>query len=267
MNKYYLRQDGQVLLVGLMIVALITTIVGAGALRATTSTRTTKQQEEASKASNVAKGIQEALINNVNVAPTTFVGINPGVITTANQITTATSFVTPNTVAKDSQYVFYMANYDSATNLLTNPLYTGAGRDQLDIYYDNANTCPVIEVTEIDINYSIVKKLHTPTCGLTNTIVSSSQQIDSTTGGDVVGVGGTTTFGKMISYVSSPNTILVIVRPYYASTKIGFVGTTTLKPQGTEITANTRTIDGAQVTEKSYIAYPQIPLALFATSF
>ena len=266
MKNNNLRNDGQVLLVGLMVIALITTIVGAGALRATTSTRTTKQQEEASKASNVAKGMQEAGINYVTVAPGDFSGINPGVITTANPITTTTSFVTPNTVAKDNQYVFYMADYNSATNTFTSPLNTAADA-QLDIYFqDVSGTCPVIEVTEIKNDYSVVKKHHSSTCE-TNTIVSSSQQIITSAGGAVVGAGGTTTFSKKISYLSSQNTILVIVRPYFASTKIGFVGSTTLKPQGTEITANTRTLDGAQVTEKSYLAYPQIPLALFATAF
>jgi Tfp pilus assembly protein PilX len=71
------RTQGQVLLIGLMLIALVTTIVGTGALRSMSSTQTTKQKEESKKASNAAQGALEAGINNEDINYSDFTDVNP----------------------------------------------------------------------------------------------------------------------------------------------------------------------------------------------
>ncbi|MBP6994019.1 hypothetical protein KBB12_02150 [Candidatus Woesebacteria bacterium] len=264
-----IKSQGQILLIGLMLIALVTTIVGTGALRSMSSTQTTKQKEESNKASNIAKGALEAGINNEIVDSTNFTDVNPGAYSQQLNIpkTPENTFVYSEVVPKDHQYMFYLADYDTAANTFGTDYYVSG----IELYYSSeASTCPLLEIIFIDKDNAVVNRKYTaPTasgCG-TNSL-NYVGAISPNPGGDLAWDGKTTTFANKITIdsidLTGKNIKVLVIRPYFDGTKLGFLGTS-LKQQGREVSSTVRTIDGAQKTEKVYQAYPQIPLSLFAT--
>ena len=264
------RTQGQVLLIGLMLIALVTTIVGTGALRSISSTQTTKQKEETNKASNIAKGALEAGINDETIDSTNFTDVNPGAYSQLQSPKTPTAeFVYKETIPKDHQYLFYMSGYRPADNTFETDYFAG----DISIYYANTGTtCPLLEVIQINADDQIVSRTYTdrtPDCPATNDFHYTGPGLAMpAVGGTLTGDGEDTTFSHTITLVIPvENRIkLLVIRPFFEGTKLGFTtGAGVLKPQGREISSTVRTIDGAQKTEKVYQAYPQIPLSLFAT--
>lgn len=263
------KSQGQILLIGLMLIALVTTIVGTGALRSMSSTQTTKQKEESNKASNIAKGALEAGINNEVIDSTNFADINPSTYIQQLDIpkTPENTFVYSEVVPKDHQYMFYLTGYDTATNTFSTDYYTSG----IELYYSSeTSTCPLLEIALIDNNNTVIDRKYTaPTasgCGTNN--LNYAGAITPSLGGDLAWEGKTTSFASKITIDSTnltgKNVKLLVVRPFFNGTKLGFLGTN-LRKQGREISSTVRTIDGAQKTETVYQAYPQIPLSLFAT--
>jgi hypothetical protein len=264
------RTQGQVLLIGLMLIALVTTIVGTGALRSMSSTQTTKQKEEANKASNIAKGALEAGINDETINSSNFTDVNPNAYSQSQAPKTPTDkFVYKEAIPKDHQYLFYMSGYTPADNKFETDYFTG----DLSIYYANTGTtCPLLEVIQIDANDKIVDRTYTestPGCPGTNNFNYTGPGLATPAAGrTLTWDGDDTTFNHSITLTipESRTVKLLVIRPFFESTKLGFsTGAGLLKPQGREISSTVRTIDGAQKTEKVYQAYPQIPLSLFAT--
>ena len=259
------RTQGQILLIGLMLIALVTTIVGTGALRSMSSTQTTKQKEEANKASNIAKGALEAGINDETIDSTNFTDVNPDAYSQLNiPKTPDNTFVFNEVVSKDNQYMFYLTSYDTATNTFGTDYYV----NNVELYYaSESTTCPLLEVIQIDVSDQIVNRTYTaPTAGCGTNSLNYPGAVIPVAGGDLTWDGQTTNFAHriFINNLAGKEVKLLIIRPFFAGTKLGFLGTN-LKAQGREVSSTVRTIDGAQKTEKVYQAYPQIPLSFFAT--
>ncbi len=264
------RSQGQILLIGLMLIALVTTIVGTGALRSMSSTQTTKQREEANKASNIAKGALEAGINDETIDSTNFTDVNPDAYSQLNiPKTPENTFVFNEIVPKDHQYMLYLASYENSTNTFKTDYYV----DNIELYYaSEASTCPLLEIIFINKNDEIIHRKYTAPsasgCGTNN--LNYAGAIAPTSGTfNLDWDGQTTNFANKIPIVGATDldgkeVKLLIIRPFFAGTKLGFLGTN-LKAQGREVSSTVRTIDGAQKTEKVYQAYPQIPLSFFAT--
>lgn len=268
---YMLRKQktkGQVLLLALMAMAVLTTIVGTSVLRSTVTTRTERQNEATTQAENAAKGLQEAQLGGgPTIPPSNFEGVDSGKSSQNSTPTSTGSFVSPYVVSKDGQYVFYMSSYNIANNTFGIDYYTG----NIDILYDDPTTgCPVLEVILIDnLNNSTRAFSKSPSGCDSNAITflgPSATVISSAAGESLMQGGETTPFNKRITISAGLTTKLIIVRPYFAGTKLGIKGMG-LKPQGREISSTIRTVDGVQKTEKTYQLYPQIPLNLFATIF
>lgn len=261
--------QGQVLLIGLMLIALVTTIVGTGALRTMTSTQTTKQGEEEKKAGNIAKGALEAGINDEVIDYSNFTDVNPGAYIQQNiPKTPANVFVFNSVVPKDHQYMFYLTGYNTVDNTFGTDYYVG----NVSVYYASESgngACPVLEIIQIDSNDQIAERTYTGpvggSCPGTYTL-SYPGAIPPGAGGALDWDGTTTAFSHdvTVTIAAGAQIKLLIVRPFFEGTKLGFLGTN-LKAQGREVSSTVRTIDGAQKTETVYQAYPQIPLALFAT--
>jgi len=266
------RIQGQILLIGLMLIALVTTIVGTGALRSVSSTQTTKQKEEASKASNIAKGALEAGINDETIESTNFTDVNPNAyIQQRIPKTPENTFVFNEVVPKDHQYMLYLASYNIAENSFGTDYYDG----NIEVYYaSEPSSCPLLEIIFINDNNEIVNRKYTaPTAGncgsnsfnYAGAILPTTDTEPYTLDWD----GVTTSFANKIPIMGATDLVgkdvkLLVIRPFFAGTKLGFLGTN-LMPQGREVSSTVRTIDGAQKTEKVYQAYPQIPLSFFAT--
>ncbi len=276
------RTQGQVLLIGLMLIALVTTIIGTGVLRSTTSTQTTKQKEEANKASEAARGILEGGLNDEGDLTQNFTGVNKDAtsLDVVNPDTTE-EFLYNDIVGKDEQYLFYLAEYDPQSNTFAAPYFT----EQLTVYFGSeAGTCPLVELILIDADNNILTRYYpsSPSDASGCSASSFNYPVDDpghlltgeisrtiTTGnGDSATFRFNTTITST-SLASFGNAKLLVVRPFFAGTKLGFGAQTgdLLPPQGRVVSSTARTIDGAQKTETVYQAYPQIPLSLFATIF
>ena len=267
------RSQGQILLIGLMLIALVTTIVGTGALRSMSSTQTTKQKEEANKASNIAKGALEAGINDETIESTNFTDVNPDAYSQLNiPKTPENTFVFNEVVPKDNQYMFYLTEYDTATNTFSSDPSKYYEAD-MEIYYaSETSSCPLLEIIFINKDDEIINRKYTaPTasgCGTNN--LNYAGAIAPTVGTfNLNWDGQTTNFDNKIPIIGATDldgkdVKLLMIRPFFVGTKLGFLGTN-LKAQGREVSSTVRTIDGAQKTEKVYQAYPQIPLSFFAT--
>lgn len=269
------RQSGQMLLIGLMLVALVTTIVGTGVLRSTTSTQSTKQREESNKASEIARGLLEQGTNDEEID----INIFNNVVPTATQLrtieqSTTNTFVFNDNVAKDSQYILYTTNYDMANNTFGTDYMPG----ELSVYYgvggSNAD-CALLEIMEITNTSGrdkISNRYYTGSrSGCTSSFgdpVPHMLTVD-TDPAPITWAGEQITFANSVTINISSNVKAVVVRPFYFATKLGFVTNNVvgMRPQGRVISSSARTIDGAERTETVYQAYPQIPLSLFATIF
>jgi len=269
MERRQHKNQGQVLLIGLMLIALVTTIVGTGALRTMTSTQTTKQGEEEKKAGNIAKGALEAGINDETIDYSAFTDVNPGAYIQQNiPKTPENTFVYNNIIPKDHQYMFYTATYNTSDNTFGTDYYEG----NVSVYYASESgngACPVLEIIQIDANDQIAERTYTgPVGGSCPAEYSLNYPgaIPPGTGGSLDWDGTTTAFSHdvTVTITAGSQIKLLIVRPFFEGTKLGFLGSN-LKAQGREVSSTVRTIDGAQKTETVYQAYPQIPLALFAT--
>lgn len=261
------KQQGQVLLVGLMIMALITTVVGTGAFRATTSTRTTNEVEEGNKASDIAKGILEGALNDESVPASDFADADSGATSQDISTSPAGTFITSEVIAKDSHYLFYTTNYNPATNSFGTSYYTGL----LNIYFaSESGTCPVLELTQITNTLGVKSRSYVTPCG-TNAVSGAANDITPSSGTySLTWNSETVSFTRRasINMTVGGNVVAVLVRPMFHNTRIGFAAQTgNLATQGREISSTARTIDGAQRTEKVYQAYPQIPLQFFTTVF
>lgn len=272
------RTKGQVLLIGLMLIALVTTIIGTGVLRSTTSTKTTKQKEEANKASEAARGILEGGLNDEGNLSQNFTGVNKDAtsLEVVNPQTTQ-EFLYNDIVGKDEQYLFYLTGYDPQNNSFTTDYFT----QNLTVYFGSeTGTCPLVELILIGANDNILARYYPstpPACPTSSFNYPSSNPGHLLTGttpktittgnGDSATFAFNTTISSLGSFASEKAKLLV-VRPFFAGTKLGFgAGAGNLSPQGRVVSSTARTIDGAQKTETVYQAYPQIPLSLFATIF
>ncbi len=263
------RSQGQVLLIGLMLIALVTTIVGTGVLRSTTATQSTKQAEEANKASEIARGLVEQGINDEEALPGSFTDANPtGTQFGSTPRAITDTFVYDDPIAKDGQHIFYTTSYDMTANSFGTDYFAG----DLNVYYGTeSGQCVQLEIMEISTvagQDRITKRYYTGDTNPTCTFDYSGPGSLTSTGGIGISWGGrTVTFDKKVT-IAVGGAKAVIVRPFFGETRLGF--TTTgggFKPQGREISSTARTIEGAERTETVYQAYPQIPLSLFATIF
>lgn len=262
------RSSGQVLLLGLMLVALITTIVGTGALQTISSTQTTKQTEEARRAANIARGALEAGINDEEIDPGTFFSnVNPDASTQSIVNKTPTNqYVHSDVVQKDGQLLFYLTDFNTSTNTFGSEYYDGG----IQVFFGTEGSCPELELLAVGPDNQVIDRKYSgalPGCsGSLNH--PDAIAVENASAEPLTWDGNITTFsGKLSLTVNSAQEVrLLVIRPFFGSTKVGFVGVgNDLMSQGREISSTVRTIDGAQRTETVYQAYPQIPLSLFAT--
>jgi hypothetical protein len=252
-NKRNKQIEGQVLLLSLMLIATVLTVFLSVSFKSTTETQITKLEEENQKALAAAEAGIEAALKTTSGS----VSIGPGLSAdlagfsgNAQCSTLATTtFVSPR-VTKDSQYTFYTSDY---------PGLTSYWNGSLNVYFKTETDAPVLEITQIKNDGSIVRNLVDPG----NQISSNEEKLTTTGGGSLQGV----SFDyRLASSLSISNTKLIIVRVLSASTKLGFSGSSVFPAQGKTCTS---TANSTTSTKKVTLfqSYPQIPAEFFITSF
>lgn len=277
-GKKYNNQSGQALLIIVMLLATVMTIVIAVSHRAITQTQLTKVQEEsvrtlAAADSAIELGLKASVSDEIKTFREAGLTSLQGIDLDESKIyiTTNTSkeFVSP-LIPKDQQYTFYLSDYPTLTpsNLKRNiRLFLGS---------EGAGLCstrnvPALEVTLI-YGDNDVKKWVVEPCATGSYITGNSKIIPTTQNTTVL----ETTFtyrttetdievGETTPY---PNPKVMIVRPLYASTKIGFTTTgPSFSAQGRTVKSEARTYSGVTKVVQVFQSYPQFPADFFVTSF
>ncbi len=265
-------QKGQVLLVTIMLLATVVTVVMTVVFRSTSNTQLTKLQEESNKALVAAEsGLEKALKENAGAYTFTDLGLTnmPGIILTASKVEVAVetnkkTFVSP-LVSKDQQYTFYMASYDTANRSLGTDYFDG----RFAFYFASdggdcsARSLPAIELTFIDKDNGVTKKMIEPCDNGNNYIIPTSDFISTQAGGPVEGIN----FSYRTSSFDVSDTKVIIARVLFAGTKIGLSSMTNLKPQGRNLTAETKATSGVTKKVQLFQSYPQLPSEFFVTNF
>lgn len=261
----YMRQakDGQILLVIILFIAIVLTIILSVSFKTQSDTQLSTLEKEQQKTLAAAEAAIEVALRN-SAGSNIQIPLNgiPGFTGQATVESTYNkdTFVTP-LLQKDEQYTFYLADYPG----FTNP-YNG----NLTLYYEsnktNCNSSVALEISIIYDDPPTIKRFIADTGNLLGT---NTNDIGTTTSGEIQGVdfGCSTQFAHINIPASYPNAKILLVRTLAGSTKIGFKGSNTLKPQGKIVTSQATSNTGVSKKVEVFQSYPQLPSEFFVTSF
>lgn len=254
------KQQGQILLITVMLLAAAVTVVMTIAFNSTTDTQISKLEEDSQKALSAAEAALEAAVQQkANVALDSLPAFAGSNITGQADIVEVggNEFVTP-LLQRDEQYTFYMSDYLTLSN------YSLA---DLTIYFKSESPveCPVLELTLINKTNVITKKIIDPCSAVVTTGLPKISALAITESVKGVAFGYKTT-GTDLNNVNIPDMKLILVRVLNMPTRIGFTGTG-LKSQGRVITSEAKTQSGATKKIELFQSYPQIPSDFFVTGF
>lgn len=277
-------QQGQVLLITIMLLATVLVVALGLSFKSTTETQTTKLEEEAQKAFAASEALLEATLEKGTEGTILDLGLSNEFPNFTGQTTIETTeddqFVTP-LLEKDEQYTFYLGSYNpaaSAPPYITSPFFTG----NLTIYFGSeGNNCSsenialeltfVYDQTSPPASNQIKRFIADP-----NNLIYDPNSLDigQTNGGTIED----TVFHcqtKQITIGRSGDDVpgeakflLVRVITPDSSTKIGLSGNGNNLPlQGKKITAQAKTPSGVEKKVQLFQSYPQIPAGFFITRF
>ena len=253
------KQQGQILLISIMLVATLLTVVLAVTFKSTTETQLTKLEEESQKALSAAEaGVEAALEQDINTS-LSFADLpnisGSGFTGEATVGTIADSkFVSP-LLQKDQQYTFYLSDYPDYANPLTG---------DISIYFMSEGNCPTLELTFLTQTNAITRRIADP-C----TQIENSDDLFSSPGKVPLG-------GHSFNYQTDPIAVngqaVLIVRTLFASTRVGFQrtdgdGNQNLPVQGKYVTSEAKAASGVSKKVQLFQSFPQIPAEFFVTSF
>lgn len=265
-------QQGQILLITIMLLATAITVVLTTAFIGQTDTKITKLEADQQKALAAAEaGVEAALKKNVGDS-VDISGLGLGSTGTANVSSFGADqrFVTPSAINANSEYTYYVSDYDTATGVFTSPW-----NNSLKIYYGSSGVSDCSADIALDISI-----IYQPA---SSAIVKKLVAIDSTSGFPDIAAGpagsagqdfgGTTTdFAcrtNPVDLSAYSNAKVLIIRVLKQNTQLGFesTGGTPLKAQGKLVTSEAKTSAGASKKVQLFQSYPQIPAEFFVTSF
>ncbi len=271
-------QEGQVLLIMIMLFATIITVVTTVSFRSTTETQISKLEEESQKTLAAAEaGIEKAIaakvasgnskfFNDPNIDLQNLSGINLGESSVNVTSNTGREFVTP-LIQKDQQYTFYLSSYDSAAS----PQFTVPYPNQVAVYYASESACNsvALEITKVSglaAPYTVNRYISDSGGIVTNPAGSGTSNLAGGGGGTI----SNTTFNCRTNNISTgSNTILMIVRALGGRTKLAMRGTvgSTLPPQGKYIVSEAKSQSGVVKKIQLFQSLPQIPAEFFVSTF
>ena len=252
------NNNGQILLITVMLLATVMTIVLSVSFKSVTETQVTKLEEENQKALAAAESAIEAALkqnSTATIGSGSLISISGFEGTATIESLTAPTFTTPN-IAKDGSHTFYLGDY----NIDTKTIGASVAQD-VTICFETGSTKPAIEVTLVKTS-GIKKYLVDPDGRITNASSGSSCSPDSTNYSYSVNVPGADIGldGKFL-----------LVRVLYAPTKLLFSRTIDLDlpVQGRTISSNVTSSTSIGVSKKIVLfqSYPQIPGEFFTTAF
>lgn len=263
-NFYHSKraQEGQVLLLLIMLIATVITVVMTLTFKAQTDTQVSKLNEESQKALAAAEAGIEASIRIDNNTTSTYTalginnlsGIDPSQSTVQVVLQRAPQFVSP-LIEKDQVYTYYLANYDGTTVTGAPPVAT------LNLYYGSEGACNTLAL-ELDVLSG------------SNTLTRYISDAGSILGqGSGVYQNTPATFSGVqfrcranIPVPADGKLLFIHVISSNSGTRIG-TNDGRLPPQGKYIYSEAKTTTGVVKKVQLFQSFPQIPSEVFLTSF
>jgi len=264
------KVKGQALLITIMLVSVALTVVLTMSYTTKTDLQLSKLEEENQQALAAAEAGIEALVNATS-STTTEISIN----TLKNlddfkgeaikKTLTGNSFVSPS-IQKLSQYTLYLSQY--IFNPESYPVFYNPYSGTMKVYYGQETdscTSNAIEISIIygDSPYSIKR------------FISANNELLGSQTDNIFYHEGVYTVGEEkfrcesndINFADYPNSKLMVVRPIFNTSKVGFKGSENLPSQGTVIESSAETPSGVSKKIQLFQSFPQIPAEFFVTSF
>lgn len=249
-------KKGQILLITVMVLATIMTVVLSVSFQSITETQVSKLEEDSQKALAAAEAAVEASLkegSNVVIgegALSDLTGFTGGA--TIENLTD--NIFTSPTVAKDSSYTFYLGEYDSGTNTIS-----PSTAQAITVCFDAGSTNPAIEIT-------IIKET-----GVIKHVVDPNTPKRISNGSSSAGLCASDTeydFSYTVPAVDiSTDSKLMVVRVFYASSKLLFSRASDFPIQGKTVSSEAATSTGVSKKIVLFQSNPQIPSDFFTTAF
>lgn len=268
---------GQSLIVLVLIIAIVLAIISATSYRLSTQTQSTKEQENSVRAlaaadTGIEFGLKQANISDQSIYKYSDLNINlPGVDLEKSRVLVSdivSEFASPD-IEKDSQFTFYIHDPTDASA----PSFSGA----LSVFFNDRSspmgsctstprTTAAYELSFIygtGNNTKVRREVYEPCSGGFSNGLSTSN-----TNANIDGVRFRRVANLNLSSMGMQDLRILIVRPLFASGKVGISGPAGQLPsQGKRIQAEAYTTTGASKIISILQSLPQIPAEFFVTSF
>lgn len=261
------NQQGQVLLIIIMLMAVALTIVTAVTFKSTTETQTTKLEEEAQKSLAAAEAGVEAGLKRGSIADISTLNLGTGV---SGSVTVATvqndNFTTP-LLQQDSQYTFYLSTPGGTTDDPDFTTLTSASAynsKSMTVCFGTGGVTSAVELTFVKSNYAVVRYAINPS----GSAIINNGTTANGAGSCPAGTSFASQHNLTTGEVGTDNLILII-RTIGGGGKIGLkslVSTNNFPIQGRTVTSEAGYM-GVSKRVELFQSYPQIPAEFFVTSF
>lgn len=269
MRTFKNHQEGQVLLISLLVLSIVTTVALSLIGRATTDVSISNQINESSRAFSAAEaGIEEALQSGSGTqgAQVLTAGVTYDV-TKADIGGESGAYVFPKKVSRAATETLWLVNHDDndidgdgdRTELVETPTYTAAG---IDVCWSEESTTPAMSVAifykTAGGSYRVARGSYDPDS--TRALTNNFSGVTESSGGCGAGTGTTykqtITFGAFTPAIVPASDALLMMRlaPVYADTNLAVNATNALPLQGSTLVSTGTS--GTGVTRK-IVVYQQ----------
>lgn len=253
------KQQGQVLLIVVLVATVLVTVGLSLSRLATEEQQVSKLEEESKKAFAGAEAGIEAALKQGDISDLSTLNLGGGITGSAIvQTSTATSFTTP-IIKRDDIYSFYLSTYDSGQKKFTGTAYGGSMTinrlTPSGSYCSSSTTQFALELIFVNATTKAVSARR---------LIDECNLITSNT--------DETSFGTAINTAEFASHLLMIrvIAPdsTFSGTTLSIVNNGDNWPlQGKTIISTAKTGGGASRKLQLFQSYPQIPAEFFITSF
>lgn len=240
--SYQKQQEGQVLLISLLVLSIATTVALSLISRSTTDVTISNQISESSRAFSAAEaGIEEALKSGVGTsgAQVLTAGISYSV-SKADIGGSAGAYVFPKKISPGATETLWLVNHNADGTLIETPTYTSA---TVDVCWSQETTIPAMIVSVLYKTagglYQVARGAYDPDSG--RALTNNFSGVSSSTGGCGAGTG--TTYKQTISFGAftpainpvSDSLLMLRIQPLYADANIAVSAAGILPIQGNKL--------------------------------
>lgn len=228
------QQEGQVLLISLLVLSIATTVALSLMSRSTTDVTISNQISESSRAFSAAEaGIEEALKSGVGTsgAQVLTAGISYSV-SKADIGGSAGAYVFPKKISPGATETLWFVNHNADGTLVETPTYTSPA---IDVCWSQETTIPAMILSVLYKTagglYQVARGAYDPDSG--RALTNNFSGVSSSTGGCGAGTG--TTYKQTISLVGFDTLLMLRLQPLYADTNLAVNATSALPLQGSKL--------------------------------